>query len=70
MNWLEIIAFVLLFVGGLNWLLVGVFKFDLVRAIFPPQQRERFDYSGLSRAVYTLVGVSAIVSLLYKFNAA
>lgn len=47
------IALILLVVGGLNWGLVGVFKWDLVAAIFG-------DLSIVSRVVYTLVGLSAV----------
>jgi uncharacterized membrane protein YuzA (DUF378 family) len=47
---------ILLVVGGLNWLLVGLFDFDLVAAIFG-------DMSGLSRLVYVVVGLSAITVL-------
>ena len=43
----------LLIVGGLNWGLVGLFGFDLVAAIFGAG-------SGAARAVYVLVGLSAI----------
>ncbi len=50
------ITLVLLVVGGLNWLLVGLFNFDLVAAIFG-------DMSALSRVVYVLVGLSAITVL-------
>ncbi len=47
------IAFWLLFIGGLNWGLVGVFDLDLVAAIFG-------DMTPASRAVYTLVGLAAL----------
>jgi uncharacterized membrane protein YuzA (DUF378 family) len=50
---LDWIALILLIVGGLNWGLVGIFKFDLVATIFGQM-------SALSRIVYTLVGLSAI----------
>lgn len=53
LNALDWIALILIIVGGLNWGLVGFFKFDLVAAIFG-------DMSGLSRVVYALVGLSAI----------
>jgi uncharacterized protein len=46
-----------LIVGGLNWGLVGLANFDLVAAIFG-------DGSALSRAVYTLVGLSALYQIL------
>lgn len=51
------IALILVVIGGLNWGLVGFFKFDLVDAIFG-------DMSALSRAVYSLVGLSAIYVLI------
>lgn len=47
------VALILLIVGGLNWLLVALFSFDLVAAIFG-------DMSIVSRVVYGLVGLSAI----------
>jgi uncharacterized membrane protein YuzA (DUF378 family) len=56
MKTLQMIALVLLIVGGLNWGLVGLFNFDLVATIFG-------DMSLLSRVVYILVGLSALVGL-------
>jgi len=53
----NIITQVLLIVGGLNWLLVGAFDFDLVAALFG-------DMSPLSRVVYVLVGLSAIYQIV------
>jgi uncharacterized membrane protein YuzA (DUF378 family) len=47
------IAVILVIIGGLNWGLVGIFNFDLVRSIFG-------DMTVLSRIVYTLVGLAAI----------
>lgn len=47
------IALVLVIVGGLNWALVGIFKFDLVAWIFG-------DMSVVSRIVYILVGIAAV----------
>lgn len=55
------VTLVLLVIGGLNWLLVGLFEFDLVAAIFGPM-------SVAARAVYVLVGLSAIVVLLTSFR--
>ena len=56
------IALTLLIVGGLNWGSVGQFRFDLVAFIFGGSG------SMLSRIVYTLVGLSAVlcVSLLFR----
>ena len=57
MRIVNVITLVLLIVGGLNWGLIGVFGFDLVAALFG-------EMSPLSRIVYTLVGVSALVQIL------
>ena len=56
MKTLHWIALILLIVGGLNWLLVGVFDFDLVAALFG-------EMTPLSRVVYTLVGLAALYTL-------
>jgi uncharacterized membrane protein YuzA (DUF378 family) len=53
MRALNVITLILLIVGGLNWLLVGAFNFDLVASLFG-------EMSPLSRIVYVLVGLSAI----------
>lgn len=53
LNGFDWLAMVLVIVGGLNWGLVGIFKFDLVATIFG-------DMSGLSRVVYALVGLAAV----------
>lgn len=57
MKTLDVVAAVLLVVGGLNWGLVGVAHFDLVAAIFGMRFGET---SALSAAVYTLVGLAAL----------
>lgn len=51
------IAFVLVIIGGLNWALVGIFKFDLVAWIFG-------SLSIISRIVYILVGVAAVYMVI------
>lgn len=56
MRSLHMVAMVLLVVGGLNWLLVGLFEFDLVAAVLG-------EGSVLSKLVYVLVGLSALVIL-------
>jgi uncharacterized protein len=58
MNTTTTIALILVIVGGLNWLLVGLFQFDLVAALFGGQTEI------LSRIVYVLVGLSAIWVLM------
>lgn len=58
---LEWIAFILLVVGGLNWGLVGFFRFDLVASLFGHM-------SWFTRLVYDLVGLSAVyvIFLVWK----
>lgn len=56
MKGLHMVTFLLLVVGGLNWLLVGAFDFDLVAAIFG-------EMSAVARVVYVLVGLSALFEL-------
>jgi len=56
------ITLILVLIGGLNWGLVGLFRFDLVAAVLGKM-------SALSRIVYTLVGLSAIVEIINLFSA-
>ena len=58
----NIITFILLAIGGINWLLIGIFGFNLVDAIFGIG-------SVLSTIIYILVGLSALwllIIALYK----
>ena len=57
LNTLDWIALILLVVGGLSWLLVGLFSFDFVAYIFGYM-------TTVAKIVYVLVGLSAIYTLL------
>lgn len=61
MKLIHSIAFILLIIGGLNWLLVGVAGWDLGQ-IFGGQG------AGVSRLIYVLVGLSAIFELATHKN--
>ena len=61
MKFIKIVAFVLTVVGALNWGLVGVLKFDLVAAVFG-------EMSMISRIVYSLVGLSGVITLLTVYS--
>ncbi|NYZ61923.1 DUF378 domain-containing protein [Luteimonas deserti] len=63
MKAINIITLVLIIVGGINWGLVGLAQFDLVAAIFGGQD------APLARAVYVLVGLSALWQLVPLFRA-
>lgn len=56
MNILLKTTLVLLIIGGINWGLVGIFDFNLVEYLFGAG-------SLLTRIVYILVAVSALVDL-------
>ena len=60
MRYLNVFALLLVIVGGVNWLLVGLFQFDLVAALTGSQFGE---VNPISAVIYALVGVSAIVLL-------
>jgi uncharacterized membrane protein YuzA (DUF378 family) len=55
-------ALILMIVGALNWLLVGLFRFDLVANLFGGQT------ALLSRLVYSLVGAAGLYSLSFLFR--
>lgn len=54
MKTLDVIAAVVLVIGGLNWGLVGVFDWDFVAALV----------GELGRAIYVLVGLAALYQAL------
>lgn len=57
------VALVLMITGALNWLLVGLFQFNLVAWIFGAG-------SILARIVYSIVGLAAIwgIAMLFQRN--
>ena len=57
MKKLDLLAIILLVVGGLNWGLVAIARFDLVATLFGLEFGET---NALTRIVYGLVGVSAV----------
>ncbi len=60
MRYLNAVALLLVIVGGVNWLLVGLFQFDLVAAITGSVFGET---NVISSAIYALVGIAAVVLL-------
>ena len=55
-------SLVITIIGAINWLLVGLFRFDLVAYICGGQT------STLSRIIYTIVGIAGLwcISLLFR----
>lgn len=58
----DIIALVLVIIGALNWLLVGLFQFDLVAWICGGQA------ATLARIIYSLVGIAGLWSISFLFR--
>lgn len=56
MKAIDVIAAILLVVGGLNWFLVGAFNFDLVRLIFGT-------LPFIQKAIYIIVGLAAFYQI-------
>ena len=63
MKWFDNTALTLVIIGAVNWLLVGIFRFDLVAYLFG-------SLSWLSRIIYTNVGFAALylISLYGRIN--
>ena len=59
---IDTVSLLLTIIGGSNWLLVGVFQFDLVAWIFGGQA------ALLSRIIYTVIGAAALwcITLLFR----
>lgn len=57
MKSVDVLAALLLVIGGLNWGLVGLFGFDLVAALFG-------EMTLAARAVYSAVGLCALYQAL------
>jgi len=57
MKVIDIIAIVLLLIGGLNWGLIGLFEFNFVEAILG-------HFPVIVRIIYALVGLSAVYKII------
>ena len=58
MKWLDNISLALVIIGAVNWLLVGIFRFDLVAFLFG-------NLTWLSRIIYTLVGLCGLYAISF-----
>ena len=56
------LALILVIIGAINWLLVGLFRFDLVANVFGGST------SMVSRIIYTLVGLAGLYCLTFLFR--
>ena len=53
MKWFDYTALTVLIFGAVNWLLIGIFRLDLIAWLFG-------NMSWLSRIVYTIVGLCGL----------
>ena len=60
MNVLKWISYAVVLIGALNWGLVGIFSFDIIGFLFG-------DMSALTRVIYTIVGLCALVYFVLSF---
>lgn len=58
MKWFDNTSLSLVIIGAVNWLLVGLFEFDLVAFLFG-------NMSWLSRIIYALVGLAGLYLLSF-----
>lgn len=54
------ILLVITIIGGINWLLIGIFDFNLVSYIF-------MENEVASRIVYSIVGICSVVNIALLF---
>ena len=60
---LHAVSFILLVIGGLNWLIVGIFNRDIGDMLFGGQS------APVSKVIYILVGLAAIYEVVtHKAN--
>ncbi len=63
MKVLEWLALIIVFIGAINWGLVGLFDFNLVTYLFASME-------WLVKTIYVIVGLAGIVLLICKFATA
>lgn len=65
MKWFDNVSLTIVIIGAVNWLLVGVFRFDLVAFLFG-------NLSWLSRIIYAVVGLCGLylISLYGRISSA
>lgn len=54
----SLISFLIVCVGGINWLCIGLFQFDIIAGIFGSQA------NFVSRFLYMIIGLATVCSLI------
>lgn len=65
MKTLDTLTFILVVAGALNWLLVGLFRFDLVAAIAGARYGEVAPFNAF---VYVLVGLAGLYQIFARLT--
>lgn len=60
-KYLDGTALTIVIIGAINWLLIGLFRFDLVALLFG-------EMSWLSRVIYTLVGICGLYLISFYMH--
>ncbi|MGN0168798.1 MAG: DUF378 domain-containing protein [Acetatifactor sp.] len=60
-KYLDGTALTIVIIGAVNWLLIGLFRFDFVALLFG-------EMSWLSRVVYTLVGICGLYLISFYMH--
>jgi hypothetical protein len=60
-TWMNKTALSLVIIGALNWLLVGLFDWNLVKVLFS-------GFPLLERIIYIVVGLAGLYSIGFLFN--
>ncbi len=58
---LDRVALIIVIIGALNWLSVGLFRYDLVASIFGAT-------SFITRTIFTIVGIAGLYSISLLFR--
>ena len=53
----NLVAFIIMVAGGLNWLCIGIFQFDIIAGIFGSQAHF------ISRFLYSIIGLASLYLL-------
>ena len=61
MYYLRIISYILVLIGAINWGLIGFMNLDIVALLFG-------EMSLITRIIYDIIGISAIISLISSFK--
>lgn len=61
LKFLKVASYLLVIIGAINWGLVGVFHFNLVTHFFGEMTK-------LTRLIYAIIGLSAIVSIITEYT--